>query len=202
MHKLIGQRRRHPQPSAEAAMMKAKLPTVLSATALVVAVLGTTPLAAIAQNAVFPQNSVGTAQLKRNAVGAAKIAPNAVRTGHVLNGSLLLADFRPGQIPQGPKGDKGDKGDTGLRGPEGPPGLAAVEVVRVSQTVAPMTFGGLVAPCPAGKTAIGGGVNTSNASAPITTSRPEGTGWGGRGYNGSGGNITVETYAVCAKASP
>jgi len=188
--------------------MRAKLPLVLSATALVVAVLGTTPLAAIAQNAAFPRNSVGSAQLKRNAVGAAKIAPNAVRTGHVLNGSLLLADFRPGQIPQGPKGDKGDKGDkgekgdTGLRGPEGPPGLAAVEVVSVSQTVAPMTFGGLVASCPAGKTAIGGGVNTSTASAPITTSRPEGTGWGGRGYNGSGSNITVATYAVCAKASP
>jgi hypothetical protein len=188
--------------------MRAKLPLVLSATALVVAVLGTTPLAAIAQNAAFPPNSVGTAQLKRNAVVAAKIAPNAVRTGHVLNGSLLLADFRPGQIPQGAKGDKGERGDkgetgaTGLRGPEGPPGLAAVEVVGVAQTAAPGTYGGLVAPCPAGKTAIGGGVSTSAASAPITTSRPQGTGWEGRAYNGTGGNLSVLTYAVCAKTSP
>jgi hypothetical protein len=36
-----------------------RLPLVLSATALVVSVLGTTPLAAIAQNAVFPPGSVG-----------------------------------------------------------------------------------------------------------------------------------------------
>ena len=63
-----------------------------------------------------PRNSVGTPELKRNAVKAAKIAPNAVRTGHVLDGSLLSADFKPGQIPQGPKGDKGDKGDRGDAG--------------------------------------------------------------------------------------
>ncbi len=181
--------------------MSTKLPIVLSTTALLVAVLGTTPLAAVAQNAAFPRNSVGSAQLKRNAVSPAKLAPNAVRTGHVLNGSLLLEDFKRGQVPQGPKGDKGDKGDAGLRGPEGPSGLAGVEVVRVTHAAPPMGFGGVAAPCPAGKTAIGGGVNTSNANAPITTSRPEGTGWGGRGYNGTAGTITIETYAVCARVS-
>jgi hypothetical protein len=75
-----------------------------------------------------PRSSVGTPQLKRNAVKAAKIAPNAVRAGHVLNGSLLTEDFKPGQIPQGPKGDKGDKGEkgdrgaTGAQGPIGPTG--------------------------------------------------------------------------------
>lgn len=182
-----------------------KLPTVLSTTALVVAVLGTTPLAAIAKDAAFPRNSVGTAQLKRNAVSQDKIAPNAVRSRHVLNGSLLVEDFKPGQLPQGPKGEKGEKGekgDVGPRGPDGLPGLAAVEVVRVFQAVAPGTFGGLVAPCPAGKTAIGGGANTAHANASITTSRPEGAGWGARAYNGSGGTITVETYAVCARTSP
>ena len=60
-----------------------------------------------------PRNSVGTPQLQRNAVKAAKIAPNAVRTGHVLDGTLLTADFKAGQIPQGPKGDKGDAGAPG-----------------------------------------------------------------------------------------
>ena len=86
--------------------MRTKLPLVLSATALAVAVLGTTPLVAIAQNVAFPRSSVGTAQLKRNAVTPAKIAPDAVRAAHVQNGSLLAADFKPGQIPQGPKGDR------------------------------------------------------------------------------------------------
>jgi hypothetical protein len=93
-----------------------RLPLVLSATALAIAVLGTTPLGAIAQNAAFPRNSVGSAQLQRNAVTAAKLAPNAVRAGHVLDGSLLAADFKPGQLPQGPKGDKGDKGERGEKG--------------------------------------------------------------------------------------
>jgi len=61
-----------------------------------------------------PKSSVGTPQIKRNAVKARQLAPNAVRSAHVLNGSLLAADFKAGQIPQGPKGDKGDKGDNGI----------------------------------------------------------------------------------------
>lgn len=101
--------------------MRPTLPVVLSATALVVTVLGATPLGAIAQNAAFPRNSVGTGQLKRNAVTPAKLAPNAVRSAHVLDGSLLASDFKPGQLPQGPKGDKGDKGDKGERGDPGVP---------------------------------------------------------------------------------
>ena len=81
---------------------------------------------------VVPRNSVGTPQLKRNAVNARKLAPNSVRTAHVLDGSLLAADFKSGQIPQGPKGDKGEKGDRGEPGPtEG--------VVAVDTAVAPPT---------------------------------------------------------------
>lgn len=99
------------RPSADP--RSSKLPLVLSATALAVAVLGTTPLAAVAQSVAFPPNSVGSPQLKRNAVTAAKLAPNAVRSGHVLDGSLLASDFKPGQIPQGPKGDQGPPGERG-----------------------------------------------------------------------------------------
>ena len=84
-----------------------RLPIALSITALLVAVLGVTPFGEAAYNAVVPRNSVGTLQLQRNAVKAAKIAPNAVRTGHVLNGSLLVEDFKAGQIPQGPKRRQG-----------------------------------------------------------------------------------------------
>ena len=98
-----------------------------------------------------PRASVGTPELKRNAVKAAKIAPNAVRTGHVLDGSLLVTDFRAGQIPQGPKGDKGDKGDPG-----------ATNVVVRTQSPCP---GGLPTDvhcvmrpmCEAGERAVGGG---------------------------------------------
>ena len=98
--------------------MSQKLSLAMSATALVLVVLAVTPLGAVAQNLV-PRNSVGPLQLKRNAVTPRKLAPNAVRTGHVLDGSLLVADFKPGQIPAGPKGDKGEKGDKGDKGDAG-----------------------------------------------------------------------------------
>jgi hypothetical protein len=75
---------------------------------------------------LVPRNSVGTLQLQRNAVKAAKIAPSAVRTGHVLDGTLLVQDFKPGQIPQGPKGDKGDTGAAGA---------TKITVRSVNQTV-------------------------------------------------------------------
>lgn len=96
--------------------MRDRLPMIFSITALLVALFGITPLGEAAYNAVVPRNSVGTLQLQRNAVKAAKIAPNAIRSGHVLDGTLLAADFKPGQIPQGPKGDQGDKGPKGDKG--------------------------------------------------------------------------------------
>ena len=98
---------------------------VVACLALAIA-LGGTSYATILQ---VPRNSVGTLQLKRNAVKSSKIAPNVVRTAHVVDGSLLAADFKPGQLPQGPKGDKGVKGD---RGQAGPAGISGYEIVRAS----------------------------------------------------------------------
>lgn len=165
--------------------MSTKLPVVLSTTALLVAVLGTTPLAAVAQNAAFPRNSVGSAQLKRNAVSPAKLAPNAVRTGHVLNGSLLLADFKRGQIPQGPKGDPGDRGERGEkgeRGEQGPPGLTGYEIVTVTVTATTTNTVTAEVPCPAGKRVVGGGIKgtwTWGSGPYLYGSHPNdaGTGW-------------------------
>jgi hypothetical protein len=96
--------------------MRNRLPIALSLTALFVAILGNTPFGEAAYNAIVPKNSVGTPQLRHNAVTGSKLAPNAVRAGHVADGTLLVSDFKAGQIPQGPKGDTGAKGD---RGPSG-----------------------------------------------------------------------------------
>ena len=105
-------------------MLKPKITTTIAVTALVVAVLGSTPLGHAAANKVLPWNSVGTKQIRNSAVTAAKVK----------NGSLLAADFKPGQLPagatgqpgpQGPKGDpgaQGPKGDPGAEGPKGDPG--------------------------------------------------------------------------------
>jgi Collagen triple helix repeat (20 copies) len=119
-------------------MFKSKTATILAATALVVAVFGSTPLGHAAASMVLPKKSVGAAQLKTNAVSAKKIATNAVSgakiakdavTGaKVKDGSLLAADFEVGQLPAGPQGPKGDpgaqgpKGDPGAQGPKGDPG--------------------------------------------------------------------------------
>lgn len=124
---------------------------ITSITALLIAVFGSTPIGEAAWNQVVPRNSVGTIQIKRNAVKARQLAPNAVRSAHVLNGSLLTADFKEGQIPQGPKGDKGDRGATG------PVGISGYEIVRTSRSVgANSIVSAVVASCPAGKRVLGG----------------------------------------------
>jgi hypothetical protein len=106
-------------------MSSSKISVVLAATALLVSVLFATPLGQAASRLVLPKNSVGAAQLKKNAVTGVKVK----------DGSLLAADFKAGQLPQGPKGEpgapgpKGDKGDPGEAGAPGGilPGHATVK---------------------------------------------------------------------------
>lgn len=119
--------------------MRTRVNSVLSITALLVAIGGATPVGEAAWNQLVPRNSVGTQQLKRNAVKARQLAPNAVRAAHVLNGSLLAVDFKEGQIPQGPKGDKGEKGDRGEPGPT--EGATAVDTVETGPTTLTDQYG-------------------------------------------------------------
>ncbi len=140
--------------------MSNRISLALSFTALVVAVGGgATPIGEAAWNQVVPRGSVGTLQLKRNAVTSSKIAPNSIRTSQIVNSSLLVDDFKPGQIPQGPKGDKGDKGD------RGPVGISGYEIVRSTANVpAGTTLISAQAKCPAGKRVLGG-TQTMQAAA-------------------------------------
>src|SRR3989442_12090435 len=90
--------------------------TVIAGLALFVA-LGGTGYAVTS----LPVGSVGTAQLKANAVVSAK----------VLNGSLLAADFKKGQLRAGSRGatgPAGPAGHTGAAGPAGPAGAAGSSV--------------------------------------------------------------------------
>ena len=87
-------------------MLKSKTSTILAATALVVAVFGSTPLGHAAVSIVLPKGSVGTYQLKRGAVTSLKVK----------NYSLVAADFKAGQLPTGPQGPKGDTGAPGVSG--------------------------------------------------------------------------------------
>jgi Collagen triple helix repeat (20 copies) len=113
-------------------MSTSKLTPIIAVTALVIVVLGASPLGHAARGLVLPSNSVGTAQLRNdavagkkiatNAVGGAAIAKDAVTSGKVKDGSLLAADLEPGQLPAGPQGPKGDPGPQGPKGDPGPQG--------------------------------------------------------------------------------
>jgi len=165
---------------------------VVACIALLVA-LGGTSYATVLQ---VPRNSVGTPQLQRNAVKASKIAPDAVRTGHVLDGSLLVADFKAGQIPQGPKGDKGDKGGTGATG------VSAYEVVQSNLTFTNQFVGSRNVSCPSGKKAVGGGAFTSPQSSTgpwLVGSLPTagGAGWIAHWSHPTQSTWTSIVYAIC-----
>jgi hypothetical protein len=186
-------------------MLKSKTATMLAATALLVAVFGSTPLGHAAAGIVLPENSVGAAQLKRNAVGGKKIAKNAVTGTKVKNGTLTAADFKAGQLPAGPQGPKGDKGDPGSQGPKGDrgdpgsPGLSGYQIAEGNGVgLNPGAEGISVAYCPVGKNAVGGGVS-GNARLAVIDSFPSGaTGWRvfARNVGANGGSFAA--YAVCA----
>lgn len=93
-------------------MFKSKLTSIVAVTALVVAVLGTTPLGHAAGNLVLTKNSVGSKQ--------------------VINGSLLTKDLSKSTIAalrgargaQGVQGPQGVQGAQGVQGNQGPAGTA------------------------------------------------------------------------------
>ena len=70
---------------------------LLSAVALLVALLGATPLGEAAMEAALPRGSVGTEELRDGAVTGAKVKDR----------SLLARDFKSGQLPRGPQGPPG-----------------------------------------------------------------------------------------------
>jgi hypothetical protein len=172
----------------------AKLPSpalVLASIALGVA-LGGTSVAAVSQ---LPRASVGTAQLKTNAVTTAKIRNNNIRSADVRNGSLLRADFRRGQIPTGPAG------------PQGPPGVSAREQVNAESPLNSLPSKNITATCPAGKKALGGGVELSGPGrnrVSTTEDQPFGdNGWEAEAFEvvATPANWKVVVHVICANVS-
>ena len=89
--------------------MRDKTPTIIATTALVVAVLGATPVGQAAGKFVLGKNTVGTAQLKRNAVTGKKIADNAVTTPKVKDDSLTGADVLESSLGKVPSAASADQ---------------------------------------------------------------------------------------------
>ena len=191
--------------------MRQRLPMIFSVTALVVAVLGSTPLGHAALNVLAP-GSVGTSQLKDQAVIASKLANgsvtgaklrgDAVDSGKVRNGSLKSIDFAAGQIPAGPAGPKGDKGSKGD---------SAATTVVVRRHTTPLAAGGAAnfsVSCSAGEHAIAGGAGitgqASNSAVTVTDSKPLPTDEGATPTGWTAGLTTkiateIAVYVICAK---
>ena len=65
-----------------------------------------------------------------NTVGSKQLKSNAVISSKVKNRSLLAADFKAGQLPQGLKGDPGAPGAPGAPGQQGPQGILSASSSR------------------------------------------------------------------------
>jgi hypothetical protein len=61
-------------------------------------------------------------KLGKNSVKGRNIAKNAITSPKVKDGSLLVKDFKAGQLPAGARGDAGPAGPAGPTGPAGPKG--------------------------------------------------------------------------------
>jgi hypothetical protein len=210
-------------------MFKSRTATILAATALVVAVFGSTPLGHATGNLILGKGSVGAAQLKKNAVTGAKIRKDAVTGVKVKNRTLLAADFKPGQLPTGPQGPKGDigpqgpqgiqgiqgpKGDTGLPGIQGPKGdkgnpgatNVTVRIGAAGPLVGPAGESLSYASCLAGETLVGGGTGSpmvgGSAKPTLWFSGPSGQAWSVAYRNDGGAGSSVSARAVALCASP
>jgi hypothetical protein len=183
--------------------MKQRLPFLLSATALAVAILGSTPLGEAALEAVPFAKKAGFATRAGTAANALKLngrtASETPQAGQI---PVVLGDGRlPASLGQfGPTGPRGPVGPQGPKGDAGTAGLSAVEIVTNGATAAAGTFAGDTAVCPSGKVVLGGGITSAAAGVYTTSSKPEGTtGWSAKVFNSTGTPVPVTTYAVCAK---
>ena len=103
--------------------MRHRTSILLSSTALIVAVLGVTPLGNAAIHAVVPfAKQAGNAAKLNNRRSTLNGAPKTIPVVGA-NGKLPASIGAVGpQGPAGPKGDKGSKGDPGPKGDTGPIG--------------------------------------------------------------------------------
>lgn len=63
----------------------------------------------------------GSAYAASHLIRGSQIAPGSISARQIKTGSLLGADFKPGQLPAGPQGPAGGQGP---QGPQGAPGTA------------------------------------------------------------------------------
>jgi hypothetical protein len=185
-------------------MTQHRLSLCLSATALLVAVFGSTPLGRAATRVV---HTVVPSYAKT--AGYAKIAGNAA----LLNGHKAAASGAPGTVVVvGAAGKLPTSiGAVGPAGPAGPAGLSGYEIVSHDTALpanATILAAGAEADCPSGKKVLGGSVTVhktdggSRGDWQQTSEHPaaDGSGWLATIATGSpvGSNTVATVEAICA----
>jgi hypothetical protein len=201
--------------------MRHRLPIVLSASALLVAVLGATPLghaagrvihkvppfAKTASYAKFAGNASKLNGRKSTLSGAPGTIPVVGRNGK-LPASIGAVGAQGPQGSQGPAGSRGSTGPSGPAGPSGPSGPAGVSgwqaVTKTATWGAGVDAAGEV-DCPAGKKMLGGGAAGGIGILNIRQSAPAGAlgdkGWYVEVVNTWNQSASVTIWAICATAS-
>ena len=106
----------------------------------------------------------------------------------------------------GPAGVNGLDGTQGVPGPTGPAGVSGLQIVAGEASADVSSFRSVVATCPSGKVAVGGGFETSNVSSAlniaITDSYPSSpTEWTASGttvFTGGDTSYSLRAYVICA----
>ena len=204
-----------------------RLALALSATALTVALFGSTPVGhAVGSKVPFFAKTAGYA----NRAGTASALSGVKLSKQPRPGALLPlgADGRfPASVgiagPAGPKGEKGDKGDagpsgakgaTGATGPAGPrgpagqtgpSGVSGWQYLTETKSIKADGSATLQVNCPSGKRALGGGVAVPypNLYARVLQSAPSGaaaTGWLASVLNSYPNyTISASVWVICAE---
>jgi hypothetical protein len=185
--------------------MRDRLPLILSVTALVVAVLGSTPLGRAAADAL-PVPLAKRAYLADTAKNSIRL--NNIRANRTPTAGMLVPLDQTGKFPAsvgaiGPKGDKGDKGDKGSKGPTGSPGVSGYQIVRASTMIGPNASSSAQAHCPTGKKVIGGAANVQLLPQVIIHTNLTGDdNYDALAVNKTASPIQLNVVAICATVAP
>lgn len=95
-------------------------------------------------------------EIRNNTISSADIRDDTVRSKDVRNHSLLVDDFKPGQIPVGPRGATGATGARGAAGAAGRDGFGLLAYPSGGDLLANGSSVDITAECPPGTFVTGG----------------------------------------------
>jgi hypothetical protein len=99
---------------------------------------------------------ITSSQIKNDTISSADIRDDTIRSADVRNHSLVVDDFKPGQIPEGPRGATGATGPGGRPGAPGRDGFGLLTYAHRSERLANGDSVELIATCPPGTFVTGG----------------------------------------------